>query len=62
MLVNVALGNAPASDYLAGDRNRDGETTIDEILAAVINPLHWLWGEQEAAATTNAAITEGAGR
>jgi hypothetical protein len=38
-LVNIALGNATVSTCLAGDANRDGAITIDEILAAVRNAL-----------------------
>ncbi len=34
-MVNIALGNAPLNDCLAGDVNGDGEITIDEILAAL---------------------------
>ena len=39
-MVNIALGNAAASDCLAGDANGDGEITINEILAAVNRALN----------------------
>jgi hypothetical protein len=38
-MVNIALGNAPVTACEAGDANRDGEITVDEILAAVNNGL-----------------------
>ena len=38
-MVNIALGNTPVSACEAGDVNRDGEITINEILAAVNNAL-----------------------
>jgi hypothetical protein len=34
-MVNIALGTADVSACTAGDANRDGQVTIDEILAAV---------------------------
>jgi hypothetical protein len=37
MLVGTALGNA--LDCPAGDRDNDGEITIGELLAAVVNGL-----------------------
>ena len=39
-MVNIALGNAPASTCEAGDANHDGEITVDEILTAVSNALN----------------------
>lgn len=39
LMVNIALGNAPASVCLAGDRNHDGAITIDENVTAVDNAL-----------------------
>jgi hypothetical protein len=39
-LVNIALGNAPASDCTLGDDNHDGHITVDEILTAVNNALN----------------------
>jgi hypothetical protein len=38
-MVNIALGNTPVTDCLAGDRNGDEMITVDEILAAVNNAL-----------------------
>jgi hypothetical protein len=38
-MVNIALGNAPVIDCLAGNANGDQEITIDEILTAVNNAL-----------------------
>ena len=38
-MVNIALGNTPASACMAGDANGDGEITVDEIIAAVSNAL-----------------------
>jgi hypothetical protein len=38
-MVNVALGSADVSLCQAGDVNRDGDITIDEVLAAVDNAL-----------------------
>jgi hypothetical protein len=38
-MVNIALGDTPASHCPAGDGNEDGAITIDEILAAVNNVL-----------------------
>ena len=38
-MVNIALGNTPVADCVAGDRNGDGTITVDEILAAVNNAL-----------------------
>jgi hypothetical protein len=38
-MVNIALGNAPVTACEAGDADRDGEITVDEILAAVNNAL-----------------------
>lgn len=37
--VNVALGMAPPRECYAGDSNRDGRVTIDELLLAVQNVL-----------------------
>jgi hypothetical protein len=39
-MVNIALGNLPASTCAAGDANHDGEITVDEILAAVNKALN----------------------
>jgi hypothetical protein len=39
-MVNIALGNAPASDCTAGDASTDGQITVDEILTAVGNALN----------------------
>ncbi|MGD0946540.1 MAG: hypothetical protein ABSA52_03845 [Candidatus Binatia bacterium] len=39
-MVNIALGNARLSDCSAGDANKDGEITVDEILTAVNNALN----------------------
>jgi endonuclease/exonuclease/phosphatase family metal-dependent hydrolase len=39
-LVNVALGNPPGSTCEAGDRNQDGEITIDELVSAVSAALY----------------------
>ncbi|MBP1686035.1 MAG: hypothetical protein H6Q33_2178 [Deltaproteobacteria bacterium] len=39
-MVNIALGNLPASACAAGDANGDGIITIDEILAALQNALN----------------------
>jgi hypothetical protein len=38
-MVNIALGAAPPFDCVFGDANRDGQITVDEILAAVRNAL-----------------------
>jgi hypothetical protein len=38
-MVNIALGNTPVANCLAGDANADGEITINEILGAVNNAL-----------------------
>ena len=38
-MVNIALGNGLTTDCLAGDKDRSGDITIDEILAAVNNAL-----------------------
>jgi hypothetical protein len=38
-MVNIVLGNANVDTCLAGDANRDGQITIDEILTAVSNAL-----------------------
>jgi hypothetical protein len=38
-MVNIALGNVPITDCLAGDRSGDGTITVDEILTAVNNAL-----------------------
>jgi hypothetical protein len=37
--VNIALGNLPVTDCLAGDTNGDGEIAINEIIAAVNRAL-----------------------
>lgn len=37
-MVNIALG-APVEECPAGDRNGDGDITVDEILTAVANAL-----------------------
>jgi hypothetical protein len=39
MAVNVALRHAPVSACLPGDTNRDGQVTIDELIAAVDHAL-----------------------
>jgi hypothetical protein len=39
ILVNIALGSAPATACTTGDVNGDGQITINEILAAVNNTL-----------------------
>jgi hypothetical protein len=39
-MVNIALGNTPATACDAGDANQDGQVTIDEILTAVNNALN----------------------
>jgi cohesin domain-containing protein len=39
ILVNIALGSAPATDCADGDGNADGEITIDDILTAVNHTL-----------------------
>ena len=39
-MVNVALGNLPTSNCLAGDANHDGDITVNEILAGVNNALN----------------------
>jgi len=39
-LVNIALGNRPVADCLAGDVNGDRQITVDEILRAVNNALN----------------------
>jgi len=39
-MVNIALGNLPASDCQASDANGDGQITVDEILTAVNNALN----------------------
>lgn len=39
-MVNIALGNADASECEPGDVNLDGEITVDEILTAVKNALN----------------------
>jgi hypothetical protein len=39
-MVNVALGNADVSTCNAGDANRDGQITVNEILTAVNNALN----------------------
>jgi hypothetical protein len=39
-MVNIALGNASVEACFAGDANRDGQITIDEILTAVSNALN----------------------
>ena len=39
-MVNVALGQAEISECSAGDRDKNGAITIDEILVAVNNALH----------------------
>jgi hypothetical protein len=39
-MVNIALGNVPVADCLAGDRNQDGTITVDEILTAVYKALN----------------------
>jgi hypothetical protein len=38
-LVNIALGNAPVADCLAGDRDQSGTVTVDELIAAVNRAL-----------------------
>jgi hypothetical protein len=38
-LMDIALGNSPVRDCLAGDANGDGQVTVDEILTAVNNAL-----------------------
>jgi hypothetical protein len=38
-MVNIALGNAPATDCAAGDPNGDEQITVDEILTALTNAL-----------------------
>jgi hypothetical protein len=40
VMVNIALGNAPASGCQAGDVSGDGQITVDEILTAVNNALN----------------------
>jgi len=40
LMVNIALGNLPASACTAGDANHDGTITINEILAAVNSALN----------------------
>jgi hypothetical protein len=35
LMVNVALGQRLASVCTAGDRNADGQVTVDEVVAAV---------------------------
>lgn len=42
--MNIALGNADLSACMAGDANKDGEITIDEILTAVHNALNGCGG------------------
>jgi hypothetical protein len=39
-VVNIALGNTPVGDCLAGDANHDGQITVDDILTAVNNALN----------------------
>lgn len=39
LLVNIALGNSPASACSAGDTNRDGRISINELIAAVNSAL-----------------------
>src|SRR5574337_71774 len=39
-MVNIALGNAPVADCLAGTTNGDDHITIDEILTAVMRALN----------------------
>ena len=39
-MVNIALGNAPASNCAAGDANGDGQVTVNEIVRAVSNALN----------------------
>jgi hypothetical protein len=39
-MVNIALGNADVDTCFAGDANRDGQITIDEILTAVNKVLN----------------------
>ncbi len=39
VMVNIALGTAPATDCPAGDTNGDGSVTINEIIAAVVVAL-----------------------
>ena len=38
-LIDIALGNSPASDCAAGDSNHDNQITVDEIIKAVNNAL-----------------------
>jgi len=38
-VVNIALGNVALSECVPGDMNRDGEISVNEILAAVNNAL-----------------------
>jgi hypothetical protein len=39
-MVNIALGNLPATECLTGDANGDHQITVDEILQAVNNALN----------------------
>ncbi|MBP1688259.1 MAG: cartilage oligomeric matrix protein, partial [Deltaproteobacteria bacterium] len=39
-MVNIALGNVPRTDCVAGDNNGDRGITVDEILSAVNNALN----------------------
>jgi len=52
-LVNVALGNGAASSCAAGDANRNGQITIDEILAALNHALCGCAGPCPTPAPTN---------
>jgi hypothetical protein len=39
-MINIALGNTPVGNCLAGDANGDRQITVDEILTAVNNALN----------------------
>ena len=43
-MVNIALGNTSISACAAGDPNRNGQISVDEILMAVNNALNGCGG------------------
>jgi hypothetical protein len=44
VLVNIALGDAPAPACIAGDTNRDGIVAMDEIITSVNQALYGCGG------------------
>jgi hypothetical protein len=46
ILVNIALGDAPAPTCISGDANRDGIVAIDEIITSVNKALYGCGGSQ----------------